>query len=155
MWDADETITSLKSKIHQFLSNTNIAPILTPSQLLHVTRVATCIDCIMASPRVCAAVTNAVYIPFYDGIWTSDHRGLYVDLCTNSLFHGLTPTLHNPTPQATFTASSYKTYKFTTRVWETVKPTRIIKDTWEERKHGTDKIMTLSKQSKILSQKPS
>jgi hypothetical protein len=59
------------------------------------TRGSNCIDFIMGTPRICEASIKAGYTSFYDGLWPSDHRGLFFDISINTLFLRLPSTIHN------------------------------------------------------------
>jgi hypothetical protein len=95
MWDANERVDHHKSKLLSFMTKTSLAP-------LHITlpeatyaRGTTCIDYIMATPGVRAATVAAGYTSFYEGIWHSDHWGVFIDISTQHLFLGSTPDMEN------------------------------------------------------------
>jgi hypothetical protein len=93
MWDTNESITSKSSKLLQFMANTNISPIHSTFPNASYARGTSCIDFIMGSPGILAATTQSGYTSFFDGIWHSDHRGIYCDIDTNTLFYGDTTQL--------------------------------------------------------------
>jgi hypothetical protein len=113
MWDANETITLQKSKLHQFLYNNNLAPIHNILPTASYARGSICIDFIMATPKIPESITKTGYTSFFGGIWTSDHRGIYVDLCTNSLFHGTTPHIHTAPKRLISSSNMSQVFRFT------------------------------------------
>jgi hypothetical protein len=79
-WDANESITSAKSSLNTFMAATNMSPIHRHFPTSSYTRGTSCIDFIIATPGIIEATHQSGYLPFYDGAWISDHRGLYVDI---------------------------------------------------------------------------
>jgi hypothetical protein len=82
------------------MANTNLAPVHNTFTTATYTRGSTCIDFIMGTPGIREAKISAGYMPFFEGIWPSDRRGLFNDLSISSLFHGAPFTIYNfPTRQ--------------------------------------------------------
>jgi hypothetical protein len=68
LWDANGNIDSHTSPIHQFMIRNQLAPVhLSLPQVIY-SRGSTCIDFIMATPRICEATPSAGYTSFYTGI---------------------------------------------------------------------------------------
>jgi hypothetical protein len=93
MWDANEGINKHNSSITRFMANTNLSPAHTHFPNASYARGSTCIDFIMATPTICSAIRHGGYLPYYDGIWHSDHRGIFIDISVDELFSGKTPTI--------------------------------------------------------------
>jgi hypothetical protein len=93
MWDANENISTPQSKLHDFITKNNLAPIHTILPTACYTRGSTCFDFMMSTPIIREAIAQFGYLSFYDGLWASDHRGLFIDICTDALFHGTPPTI--------------------------------------------------------------
>jgi hypothetical protein len=93
MWDANERADFPKSKITKFMNNTSLAPLHNALPPASYARGSSCIDFIMATPGVHSASVAAGYTSFYDGVWHSDHRGIFVDIATHELFHSTTPNI--------------------------------------------------------------
>jgi hypothetical protein len=99
MWDANEAITSKRSKLLKFMSATNLHPVHTAFPNASYARGHQCIDFIMGTPGILSAITKKGYTTFYDGIWHSDHRGVYCDINTDILFHGDNHNLSTSPPR--------------------------------------------------------
>jgi hypothetical protein len=93
MMDANENIASHKSSINKFMLDTNMTPVHHHFPSASYTRGTSCIDFIFSTQGIKEAITFAGYLPFYDGVWISDHRGVYADIDTTALFYGTRP--HN------------------------------------------------------------
>jgi hypothetical protein len=110
MWDANDSIHYSRSKLRQFMTSTNLIPAHTTFPKASYSRGASCIDYIMTTPEVHNAITASGYLPFYAGIWDSDHRGVFVDLSASILFNSATTDLH--TPQTRQLCSNNRTQVF-------------------------------------------
>jgi hypothetical protein len=86
MWDANESITSHKSSINKLMSQTNMTPINTTFPQASYSRESSCIDFILSTPSIQDAIVRSGYLAFYEGIWSLDHKGAFVDLHIPSLF---------------------------------------------------------------------
>jgi hypothetical protein len=97
IWDANESIQHHRSQLHQFMAQTNLMPAHTASPTASYNRGSLCIDFIMTTPNTHDAIIAAGYLPLYGSIWESDHRGIFIDISIDTLFHGQTPNIHaNP-----------------------------------------------------------
>jgi hypothetical protein len=67
----------------------------------------------MATPKIRESTLQAGYLPFYSGLWNSDHRGIFVDLSIQALFHGDTPTLTPMTSRYLSSQNKSQVDKFT------------------------------------------
>lgn len=93
MVDSNENITKSNSKILPFLARTKLTPLNHLFPEASYDRGSKCIDFIFGTAQVKTATIRSGYTSFYDGIWNSDHRGIFVDISTKGLFHGETPDL--------------------------------------------------------------
>jgi hypothetical protein len=107
MWDANEGIMSHKSDINKFMCKTGLAPIHTTFPSTSYIRGSNCIDFILATTGIRESAKLSGYLPFYDGLWTSDHRGLFVDIHTPTLYHQQSNTTQNQPKRNLF--SNYRT----------------------------------------------
>jgi hypothetical protein len=112
MWDANEIMDIPKSKLTGFMEKTSLSPIHNTLPSATYARGSSCIDFIMATPRVHTATVAADYTSFYDGIWHSDHLGVFVDISAPALFHGTTPNI-DVKPKRLLTSNNNKqVFKF-------------------------------------------
>jgi hypothetical protein len=73
-----------------------MAPIHTKYPAATYTRGSHCIDFIMGTPGIQEETVKAGYTSFYDGVWPLDYRGVFIDVSTDSLFHGITAAVSTP-----------------------------------------------------------
>ena len=92
--DANEDVYNGK-RIKEFLTENNLYNVI---QRLHekegpatYDRGSKCIDIVAASNSIAPeSIVHCGYMPFYEGIFT-DHRGVYVDIKAEDIFHRATP----------------------------------------------------------------
>jgi hypothetical protein len=66
----------------------------------------------MATPVIHNATTLSGYLPFYNGIWNSDHRGVFVDINTTTLFQDHLPYLHTTIPRHISSNNRTQVFRF-------------------------------------------
>jgi hypothetical protein len=93
MMDANENISSHQSSINKFVLDTNMTPVHSHFPSASYTRGSSCIDFIFSTQEIKEAITFVGYLPFYDEVCISDHRGVYADIDNTALFYGNRP--HN------------------------------------------------------------
>jgi hypothetical protein len=112
MWDTNEGIDSHKSEINKFMTKTGLGPIHTVFPTATYTRGSTCIDFILATAGIRTSTTRSGYLPFYEGIWSSDHRGLFMDINTNRLFQQQHTTSHTQNKRHISSNNRKQVFKF-------------------------------------------
>lgn len=80
MIDLNDTITITETHLMDFLTRTGLAPIHHSFPEATYQRGTRCIDYIMGTELVREHTTAAGYLSFYNGLWPSDHRGVFIDL---------------------------------------------------------------------------
>jgi hypothetical protein len=89
--DLNESSTTKNSKLKTILNSTTLLPLVdienAPSTYSRGTK---CIDYILGTPLVKQHTTSQGYLPFYEGAWDSDHRGMYVDIDINNILQQAT-----------------------------------------------------------------
>lgn len=91
--DANEPIDKPNSDILRLMNNTNLTTLDTHQYFPATHNPGTsCIDFILATPTILQATKQFGYLPFNGGAWKSDHRPLFADIDTSTLFQG------DPTP---------------------------------------------------------
>lgn len=100
MWDANNELES--DELEEVISDLNMFNLLPQTYPTFSTylRGARVIDHIWGTSDISQYVIQHGYTGFHDNAWTTDHRGLYVDLNTNLLFEQGNPTtMIPPTPR--------------------------------------------------------
>jgi hypothetical protein len=114
MWDSNEGISKSTSKLHHFMNKNNLSPIHHTFLNATYARGTQCIDFIMATPAIHTAAIHSGYLPFYNGIWNSDHRGVFVDINTTTLFQEHLPSLHTTIPRHINSNNKKQVFRFIT-----------------------------------------
>lgn len=96
MIDLNDTITYSNDHITKFLTNTGLHPLHTSFPDTSYQRGKRCIDYMLGTNTIREYVTAAGYLPFYDGIWSSDHRGVFIDLNITNYLQGAVAEMEKP-----------------------------------------------------------
>jgi hypothetical protein len=114
MWDANECLQKPRSSLKRFMEQTNLVSAHLDTPPATYTRGSSCIDYIMTTPRAQLAITAAGHTSFYDGVWDSDHRGLFLDISAPALVHGATPDIHKPHARGLSSNNKRQVFRFIT-----------------------------------------
>jgi hypothetical protein len=112
MWDANECLHKPRSPLKRFMEQTNLVIAHTNLPPATYTRGTSCIDYVMTTPRTHLAIIAAGHTSFYDGIWESDHRGLFIDLSASALTHGETPEILTAHPRRLSSNNKGQVFRF-------------------------------------------
>lgn len=128
MWDANDAIESNHPDLINFMNKTNLAPthLHFPKATYH--RGTKCIDFIMGTPKVRENVISAGYYPFYEGLWSSDHRGLYVDIAADVILNTKTENINQSIPRNLSSKNLKQVDKFIQRLKADKNIDKILKD---------------------------
>jgi hypothetical protein len=81
--DANDNLKNPRSLLPEFLSTTNLTPLLPNPEHYHAThtRGSNCIDFLFGTPRIVEHIRAAGITPFFEQPWpNTDHRGIFVDI---------------------------------------------------------------------------
>lgn len=87
MWDANGNLENNEiNRMYTELNLYNLMPV-TPDLFSSYMRGKRIIDHIWGTEFICTQLKQSGYLPFNGDAWSTDHRGMYIDLCINGLLH--------------------------------------------------------------------